>query len=67
LTGIPRPASRDVEEQLMRIGREAIWNAVRHANAGMIKAALAYEERRITLTVVDDGRGFQTHTPVAPM
>jgi len=63
LTGTPRPASPDVEEQLMRIGREAIWNAVRHANASIIKAALAYDEGRITLTVKDDGRGFELEEP----
>lgn len=59
LTGTPRRASPQVEEQLLRIGREAISNVVRHAQASRVRVALAYEERGITLTVADDGRGFE--------
>jgi signal transduction histidine kinase len=63
LIGTPGEASADVEEQLMRIGREAISNAVRHAQASSITASLAYEDSVITLTVADDGRGFEPVTP----
>jgi signal transduction histidine kinase len=42
----------------MRIGREAIANAVRHADPSNLSVLLDYESRRIRLTIQDDGIGF---------
>jgi signal transduction histidine kinase/streptogramin lyase len=58
VSGSPRRASPQVEEQLLRIGREAVSNCVRHAHASRIKISLHYGDDAIVLTVSDDGRGF---------
>ena len=48
-----------VDNQLLRIGQEAITNAVRHANARRIHLEIAFGADVVTLRVDDDGRGFQ--------
>jgi signal transduction histidine kinase len=58
VVGKPQRYSREVEEQLLRIGQEAMRNAVRHANAKHLCVELAYERDRVKLRVVDDGCGF---------
>lgn len=45
-------------EHLLGIAREALTNAVRHAGAGRVKIALRADEGTLSLTVEDDGRGF---------
>ena len=60
VTGVPRRASAQVEEHLLRIGREAVSNAVRHAHAAMICMTLDYARDAIALVVSDDGQGFDT-------
>lgn len=52
------PCARQIESHLVRIGQEAIRNAVRHAGAARVLVDLRYEPRQITLRVEDDGRGF---------
>jgi signal transduction histidine kinase len=47
-----------VRGQLLRIGQEAILNAVRHAHATQITTELEYTDETISLRVSDDGRGF---------
>lgn len=47
-----------VEEQLLRIGREAITNALRHGCAKVVRIELAYEATKLMLRVSDDGLGF---------
>jgi signal transduction histidine kinase len=47
-----------IEEQLVRIGQEAMTNALRHANAREISLELHYAPQTITLSVRDDGVGF---------
>jgi signal transduction histidine kinase len=49
----PTPA-----KELLRIGQEAVANAVRHAGATRIDVQLIYEAARVSLQVADDGRGF---------
>jgi len=56
--GTYRPLGREVEDQLVRIGQEAVTNAVRHAEAGNIEIELAFEPKRLRMTIADDGRGF---------
>ncbi len=60
--GTYRPVSRQIEDELLRIGQEAVANAVRHAAATRIDVQLIYEGKRVTLEVQDDGRGFQPST-----
>ena len=47
-----------VEEQVLKIGQEAVLNAVHHAHASQIKVELSYDERAMTLRVSDNGCGF---------
>ena len=56
--GAPRPVDPDVEAVLVRVTQEAITNVVKHADARTVRVTLAFEARRVRLSVVDDGRGF---------
>jgi signal transduction histidine kinase/ligand-binding sensor domain-containing protein len=65
VTGPPRESSPKVENELLRIGQEAITNAVRHSAASQITLEIRYDHELITLRVSDDGRGFDTTCPDA--
>jgi hypothetical protein len=56
--GTYRPVKRKIEDELLRIGQEAVVNAVRHAEATRIDVQLVYADRVVSLAVADDGRGF---------
>ena len=58
IEGTPRPLSADQESALLRIGQEALTNAARHAGANRIVVRLRFGNEWVTLTVLDDGRGF---------
>ena len=58
VNGTFRPLARVVEDNLLRIGQEAINNAVKHAQAQRIFVNLVFDARRVQLSVRDDGRGF---------
>lgn len=45
--------------QLVRIGQEALTNAVRHAAASNVQVELFYDTDQLGLQVQDDGRGFR--------
>ena len=48
----------EVEKGLLRIAQEALANALRHASAGRVELALDVRDSRVSLRVLDDGRGF---------
>jgi PAS domain S-box-containing protein len=48
----------ETKEALYRVAREALHNAVKHADASTVRVALEVGEARITLEVSDDGIGF---------
>jgi signal transduction histidine kinase len=50
--------SEVVEENLLRIGREAITNVIKHAEATRVTVHLTYDGDKATLVVSDNGRGF---------
>lgn len=50
--------SSDVENNLLRIGQEALTNAIRYAHATKIHIELVYEETQCLLRIQDDGQGF---------
>jgi ligand-binding sensor domain-containing protein/signal transduction histidine kinase len=64
--GTYRAVERKIEEELLRIGQEAVANAVRHAGATRIDVQLIYEAARVSLRVEDDGRGFTPGTNGKP-
>jgi signal transduction histidine kinase/ligand-binding sensor domain-containing protein len=57
--GTPRDCPPKVENQLLRIGQEALTNAVRHSGASRISLELRFDRDAVTLRVSDDGRGFE--------
>ncbi len=58
ISGSPRRLARPLEDAAFRIGREAIVNAVRHAQASRIEIHLDFRPNAFCLEVQDDGRGF---------
>lgn len=53
-----------IEQQLLRIGQEAIINAARHAAAQRVRVELRYSAGAVGLRVSDDGRGFDPADPM---
>ncbi|MFW9261276.1 PAS domain S-box protein [Nostoc sp. CALU 546] len=48
----------EVESNLLRMGQEALTNAIRHANADEIRVELIYDRDQVCLRVQDNGQGF---------
>jgi signal transduction histidine kinase len=57
-SGSPRPIPPKIATSLLRIGQEAVANAVRHAEPSRLDIFLAYDIGFVCLTVKDDGCGF---------
>ena len=51
------------EMNLLRIGQEAVGNAVKHGGARNIRVELRYTCASVRLTVTDDGNGFDAGQP----
>ncbi len=60
ISGVARPLPPRIENDVLRIGQEAITNALRHASAQKIHVTLEYHSSRLVLRVADDGRGFSS-------
>ena len=58
VSGTFRPLPQLIESNLLRIGQEAINNAVKHAGAERILVNLKFDNKHVQLSVRDDGRGF---------
>lgn len=58
VSGVPRRLSPEVEVALFRIAQECLRNVERHARASRVLVEAAFEEPVFTLTVTDDGAGF---------
>ncbi len=56
--GTDRTLPADVENNLLRIGQEAITNAVRHSGARQLTLILAFRADGVRLGVSDNGHGF---------
>jgi ligand-binding sensor domain-containing protein/signal transduction histidine kinase len=65
VTGPSRPLPLPVETNLLRIGQEAINNAVKHARANRIDVTLNFDTRSVQLNIRDDGRGFDPQAQIA--
>ncbi|WP_090316469.1 sensor histidine kinase [Duganella sp. CF517] len=57
-TGPALPLDGDVGDEIFRIGREALFNAFQHAQAGHIELELVYGCEFFSLFVRDDGKGI---------
>jgi signal transduction histidine kinase len=63
LYGVPVDLPTDVADHLLRIGQEALTNALRHARANTIQMELAFADAETRLSVEDDGHGFEANSP----
>jgi signal transduction histidine kinase len=48
-----------MEEELYRIAQEGLNNVVKHAGATQVQIRLKYDERAVSLELIDDGKGFE--------
>jgi signal transduction histidine kinase len=56
--GIPYPLPSEVENNLLRIGQEALTNALKYATATEIRVELIYQSAQCILRIKDNGQGF---------
>jgi signal transduction histidine kinase len=56
--GKPQRLSPVLQDEICRIGREAIRNAFHHAVASHIEVEIRYDERELRLRIRDNGRGI---------
>jgi PAS domain S-box-containing protein len=61
-----RRLPRDAAVALFRIAQEALTNVAKHAGANRALLRLEADDRRVSLTVRDDGRGFDPASPSRP-
>ncbi len=58
IQGRPTRLAGQIEMNLLRIGQEAVANAVKHGRAQRVEIELEYAPNSVCLTIVDDGTGF---------
>jgi signal transduction histidine kinase len=63
--GSPQAVHPFVRDEVYRVGREALVNAIRHAQARTIDVALDYRPDALVLTVSDDGIGIDEEVVAA--
>jgi signal transduction histidine kinase len=56
--GVPQPLSTPIRDALFHIGREAITNMLRHAQATEMEIKLRYEPKGVVFEMRDNGVGF---------
>ncbi|MFG2696477.1 sensor histidine kinase [Kitasatospora sp. NPDC048407] len=54
--GRPRPLPPEIDLAAFRIVQESVTNVLRHAGADRCEVHIAYEERELTIEVLDDGQ-----------
>jgi signal transduction histidine kinase len=64
LEGTPRSLSPVAENNLLRIGQEAVTNALKHAAPSKIEVKLTFSPTAIHLLVRDNGSGFDSDSPI---
>ena len=62
IEGVPTALDETVNRNVLLVAREAIRNAVIHAQARQINVALRFEPAAVRLEVNDDGHGFMPET-----
>lgn len=65
VSGPARRLAAVTENNLLRVGQEALVNAMKHARARRVVLRLEYAEKQVRLTVSDDGQGFDPAAPRA--
>jgi signal transduction histidine kinase/streptogramin lyase len=59
VSGAYRRLDSELENNILRICQEAITNAIKHAEAHRIGIDLSYDQKRVRLSVRDDGQGLR--------
>ena len=59
ISGPYRSLAPALESEVLRIAQEALTNVERHAAATSVSVDLRYDSNRLTLTIADNGQGFQ--------
>lgn len=62
--GTYRGVPARIENQLYRIAQEALHNAVKYSSASHLTVRLQVNEGQISLSIADDGAGFDSARPV---
>jgi len=65
-TGEPGPLSEIIEENLLRIGQEAVTNTVKHAHASLVRLTLEFTPQQVILQIHDNGNGFNPDNCTGP-
>jgi two-component system sensor histidine kinase DegS len=60
INGKDRRLSTEIEVTFFRILQEALTNVMKHAHATRVRVKLAVSEKEVSLTVEDNGAGFDT-------
>ncbi len=66
ISGVPRKLPEAVQQNVFRIAQEAVNNTMKHASASKIGIHLEMKPRMLSLTVNDDGKGFEPSGTLSP-
>jgi signal transduction histidine kinase len=58
--GSQRPLTPLLQDEIYRIGREALRNAFRHTHADQIEVEIRYDDGMFRLRIRDDGKGIDS-------
>ncbi|MDP3224486.1 MAG: response regulator, partial [Rubrivivax sp.] len=64
--GSPQAIEPALQLGLFRVAQQALTNALRHAGAGAVQVDLQWQAGEVSLTVSDNGIGFNPQAPRAP-
>ena len=64
--GAPQTLPEVVEENLLRIGQEALANIIKHSKATDVEIDLQFDGQQVNLQVKDNGTGFDRQNAVGP-
>ncbi len=64
--GKTRTLPEVVEENLLRMGQEALTNVIKHSGATLTNIELEFDAQQVVLQVRDDGKGFAPENCVGP-
>lgn len=67
VTVVPNRYSEEVESLCFRVVVEALTNIRKHANAGNVVVDIRDQDGTLACLISDDGRGFDTNRPLAPV
>ncbi|MGO9260659.1 MAG: two-component regulator propeller domain-containing protein [Bryobacteraceae bacterium] len=63
--GTPARLDPAVEHDILMVAREAVYNAVRHAQPKEVRLQVFFEDHKIRMRVADDGCGFDPEEALA--